>query len=231
MHLQRIFVMCLLGNNYSYYIIYTYPHHCLPIVPLPVPVRPYHNTPHLPLLPDRLVHSILPIGPYSYINTCSLPPTILFFPKTLKMEQTSDPETLVIHQETTPGNNPEDFKQHHDHGGSLQSHTITVMSSSCICLHVSNNDSLHVRDQRKFAPRAISDVPDPATQRYRNPLRHVIQPKAPGQMRNTESPDCEQRYPHSANGTSMSHWNQGHVSTSFGASTTKMAVPQTFRKD
>jgi hypothetical protein len=28
------------------------------------------------------------------------------------MGQTSDPETLVIHQETTPGNNPEDFKQH-----------------------------------------------------------------------------------------------------------------------
>jgi hypothetical protein len=27
------------------------------------------------------------------------------------MGQTSDPETFVIHQETTPGNNPEDFKQ------------------------------------------------------------------------------------------------------------------------
>jgi hypothetical protein len=27
------------------------------------------------------------------------------------MGQTSDPETLVIHQETTPCNNPEDFKQ------------------------------------------------------------------------------------------------------------------------
>jgi hypothetical protein len=26
----------------------------------------------------------------------------------------------VKHQETTPGNNPEDFKQHYDHGGSLQ---------------------------------------------------------------------------------------------------------------
>ena len=30
-------------------------------------------------------------------------------PKTLKMGQTSDPETLVIHQKVTPGNNPEDF--------------------------------------------------------------------------------------------------------------------------
>jgi hypothetical protein len=34
------------------------------------------------------------------------------FPKTLKMGQTSDPETLVMHQKMTPGNNPEDFKQH-----------------------------------------------------------------------------------------------------------------------
>jgi hypothetical protein len=40
--------------------------------------------------------------------------------KALKMGQTSDPETLVIHQETTPGNNPEDCKQNYDHGGSLQ---------------------------------------------------------------------------------------------------------------
>jgi hypothetical protein len=29
----------------------------------------------------------------------------------LKMGQRSDPETLVIHQKVTPGNNPEDFKQ------------------------------------------------------------------------------------------------------------------------
>jgi hypothetical protein len=28
------------------------------------------------------------------------------------MGQTSDPETLVMHQKMTPGNNPEDFKQH-----------------------------------------------------------------------------------------------------------------------
>ena len=33
-----------------------------------------------------------------------------FFPKTLKMGQTSDPET-AIHPKTMPGNNPEDFKQ------------------------------------------------------------------------------------------------------------------------
>jgi hypothetical protein len=69
----------------------------------------------------RLVHSILPIGPYSYINSRSLPPGILF-PDTLKMGQASDPETLVIHQKVTPGNNPEDFKQNYDHGGSLQLH-------------------------------------------------------------------------------------------------------------
>jgi hypothetical protein len=32
--------------------------------------------------------------------------------KILKMGQTSDPETLVIHQKVTPGNNPGNFKQH-----------------------------------------------------------------------------------------------------------------------
>jgi hypothetical protein len=42
--------------------------------------------------------------------------------KTLKMGQTSYHETLVIHQITTPGNNPQDVKQHYDNGGSLQSH-------------------------------------------------------------------------------------------------------------
>jgi hypothetical protein len=42
------------------------------------------------------------------------------FPKTPKIGQTSDPETLVINQKMTPGNNPEDFKQHYDLGGSLQ---------------------------------------------------------------------------------------------------------------
>jgi hypothetical protein len=31
-----------------------------------------------------------------------------------------DPETLVIHQKMMLGNNPYDFKQHYDHGGSLQ---------------------------------------------------------------------------------------------------------------
>jgi hypothetical protein len=35
-----------------------------------------------------------------------------FLPKTLKMGQTSDPETLVIHQKLTPGNNPKNCKQH-----------------------------------------------------------------------------------------------------------------------
>jgi hypothetical protein len=38
------------------------------------------------------------------------------------MGQTSDPETLVTHQKLTPGNNPKKFKQHYDHGGSLQLH-------------------------------------------------------------------------------------------------------------
>jgi hypothetical protein len=38
------------------------------------------------------------------------------------MGQTSDPETLVMHQKMTPGNNTEDFKQHYDHDGSLQLH-------------------------------------------------------------------------------------------------------------
>jgi hypothetical protein len=40
------------------------------------------------------------------------------------MEQASDPETLVMHQKMTTGNNPEDFKQHYDHGGSLQLHNV-----------------------------------------------------------------------------------------------------------
>jgi hypothetical protein len=45
--------------------------------------------------------------------------------------QTSDPETLVIHQETTPGNNPEDFKQHYDHGGRLQLHIAKIVLYNC----------------------------------------------------------------------------------------------------
>jgi hypothetical protein len=39
------------------------------------------------------------------------------------MGQTSDHETLVIHQKMMPGNNPEDFQQHYDDGGSLKLHT------------------------------------------------------------------------------------------------------------
>jgi hypothetical protein len=61
------------------------------------------------------------------------------FPKTLKMGQTSDPETLVIHQKMTPGNNPEDFKQHYDHGGSLQLHKNGFVSvTKLIAQFVSN---------------------------------------------------------------------------------------------
>jgi hypothetical protein len=47
------------------------------------------------------------------------------------MGQTSDPETLVIHQKLTPGNNPKNFKQHYNHGGSLQLHRFTE-----VCQHV-----------------------------------------------------------------------------------------------
>jgi hypothetical protein len=43
-----------------------------------------------------------------------------FLRKCLLMGQTSVPETLVIYQKLTPGYNPKTFKQHYDHGGSLQ---------------------------------------------------------------------------------------------------------------
>jgi hypothetical protein len=97
-----------------YIYIYIYSHYFLPIVPLPGPDKTYHNTPHLPLLPDWLVHSILPIVAHSYINTCYLPPGIpfTFLPKTLKMGQKSDPEMLVMDQKLMPGYNPKTFKQH-----------------------------------------------------------------------------------------------------------------------
>jgi hypothetical protein len=87
--------------------------------PLSKPITTHHIS---PLLPDWLVHSILSIGPHSYINKRSLPPGIIL-PKTLKMGQTSVPEMLVTHQRLTPGYNPNTFKQHYDHGGSLQLHT------------------------------------------------------------------------------------------------------------
>jgi hypothetical protein len=47
---------------------------------------------------------------------------------TLKVGQTSDPKTLVIHQKMTPGNNPEDVKQHYDQEEAF----------NCTQLHVSN---------------------------------------------------------------------------------------------
>jgi hypothetical protein len=43
-----------------------------------------------------------------------------FLPNTLMMGQTSVSKTLVAHKKLTPGNNPKTFKQHDDHGGSLQ---------------------------------------------------------------------------------------------------------------
>ena len=51
-----------------------------------------------------------------------------FLPKTLKMGQTSVPETLVIHKKLTPGYNPKTFKQHYEHGGSLQLHIAVHLS-------------------------------------------------------------------------------------------------------
>jgi hypothetical protein len=64
-----------------YIYIYIYSHNFLPIAPLPVPDKTYHNTPHLPLLPDWLIHPILPIGPHSYIKTRSLLHGSLFYPR------------------------------------------------------------------------------------------------------------------------------------------------------
>jgi hypothetical protein len=48
------------------------------------------------------------------------------------MGQASDPETLVKHQKLTPGNNQNNiFKQHYDHGGSFQLHTVIDVSKVC----------------------------------------------------------------------------------------------------
>ena len=58
------------------------------------------------------------------------------------MGQTSDPETLVIHQKMTPGNNPE----HYDHGGSLQLHTIK---------HVLMNTYLHQGDVYRLGGQCL----------------------------------------------------------------------------
>jgi hypothetical protein len=55
---------------------------------------------------------------------------VVLLRKTLKMGQTIDTETLVMNRKMTSGNNPENFKQHYDHGGSLQLH----MSSSGVRL-------------------------------------------------------------------------------------------------
>jgi hypothetical protein len=46
----------------------------------------------------------------------------------MKMGQISVPETLVIHQKLTPGYNPKTFKQHYDHGGSLQPQTVKLFN-------------------------------------------------------------------------------------------------------
>jgi hypothetical protein len=47
--------------------------------------------------------------------------------------QASDPETLVVHKKMMPGNNPEDFKQHYDHGGSLQLHIFLLCYYGILC--------------------------------------------------------------------------------------------------
>jgi hypothetical protein len=54
------------------------------------------------------------------------------------MGQTSDPETLVIHQKLTPDDNPKNFKQHYDHGGSLQLHIHSSLFSDKV--FVSDHD-------------------------------------------------------------------------------------------
>jgi hypothetical protein len=64
------------------------------------------------------------------------------------MGQTSDPETLVIHQKTMPGNNPEDFMQHYDRGRSLQSHIIHL----CFLIFFNNlKDIINVKNVILFS--------------------------------------------------------------------------------
>jgi hypothetical protein len=52
------------------------------------------------------------------------------------MGQISAPETLVIHQKLTPGYNPKTFKQHYDHGGSLQLHNTKQIREKAISLQL-----------------------------------------------------------------------------------------------
>jgi hypothetical protein len=69
--------------------------------------------------------------------------------------QTCDPETLDIHQETTTGNNPEDFKQHYDHGGSLQLHVVGFLCSGVIANRSIRMDALlflHSKADHSSAP-------------------------------------------------------------------------------
>jgi hypothetical protein len=75
------------------------------------------------------------------------------------MGQTSVPETLVIHQKLTPGYNPKTFKQHYEHGGSLQLHM-----KYCICKNIvrstghGRGDLLKTRCQRTQAWYGVTQL-------------------------------------------------------------------------
>jgi hypothetical protein len=74
---------------------------------------------------------IIPIGkhvPHCCLKTPGLLPGVIFWCMTnVAGSLVCDPETLVIYQKITPVNNPEDFKQHYDHSGSLQLHICTLL--------------------------------------------------------------------------------------------------------
>jgi hypothetical protein len=78
------------------------------------------------------------------------------------MGQTSDPETLVIHQKLTPDYNPKTFKQHYEHGGSLQlqhssSLNLRINITILMCIQ---GDSGHWRTQ---GGAAYQQPPPPKT--------------------------------------------------------------------
>jgi hypothetical protein len=62
----------------------------------------------------------------------------------LKMGQASVPETLVIHQKLTPVYNPKTFKEHYDHGGSLQLHSYVIVYKWLSLMACSVKGSHHI---------------------------------------------------------------------------------------
>ena len=79
------------------------------------------------------------------------------------MRETNVPETLVIHQKFTPGYNPKTFKQHFDHGGSLQllklqcsnyyqRDTVLYLQPAVLYLELLRQDghSLHLKVNRSY---------------------------------------------------------------------------------